>query len=510
MIFPLKSTIMSWVMRKRMHQIELFVKFPHNVQNELLFKLLSTAKNTEWGEKHDFKNIKTYLEFKNKIPISDYNNLEHEIKRVRQGEENILWPTPTKWFAKSSGTSGSKSKFIPVTNESLIDCHFKGGKDMLALYCENYPDTTIFNGKSVIMGGSHEPSLSQSTKDGDLSAIIVENLPFWVNIHQTPNKEIRLMNNFEEKIKQMADIIAKEDVTNISGVPSWILVLFEKMLQNTGAKNMQEIWPNMQLYMHGGINFTPYREQFKRQFPNSINYLETYNASEGFFGIQDLKNSEEMLLMLDYGIFYEFIPMDKFSLENAIPIWEVQKNKNYALVITTNAGLWRYLIGDTIIFTSISPYRVKITGRTTQFINAFGEELIIENADKALKVACQLTGSIIKEYTAAPIFISKSEKGRHEWFIEFEKEPSNKEKFITLLDENLKKLNSDYEAKRHKDMALRSPILNVVSKNFFYNWMKKNNRLGRQFKVPRLNNNRDLVDSMFKNESLSLKSYKIN
>jgi hypothetical protein len=501
---------MSWVMRKRIHQIELFIKFPHDVQNELLLKLLDTAKNTEWGKKYDFENIKTYNDFKNKIPISYYNDLEKDITRLRQGEENIFWPTSSKWFAKSSGTSGSKSKYIPVTNESLIDCHFKGGKDMLALYCENYPKTTIFNGKSVIMGGSHEPSLSQSVKDGDLSAIIVENLPFWVNIHQTPNKEIRLMNNFEEKIKRMAVITAKEDVTNISGVPSWILVLFEEILKNTGAKNIQEVWPNMQLYMHGGINFTPYKEQYKKQFPNSINYLETYNASEGFFGIQDKKKSDEMLLMLDYGIFYEFIPMEDFSFQNAIPIWEVKKNKNYALVITTNAGLWRYIIGDTITFTSISPYRIKITGRTTQFINAFGEELIVENANQALKAACQLTDSVIKEYTVAPIFMSQNKKGAHEWFIEFVKEPLNKHDFIKLLDENLKKLNSDYEAKRNKNMALEAPILNVVSQGFFYNWMKKNNKLGRQFKIARLNNNRDLVNSMFKNETLSLKSYKLN
>jgi hypothetical protein len=510
MIFSLKSTFMSWVMRKRIHQIELFMKYPHDIQNELLFNLLQTAKETEWGLKYDFENIKTYEEFKKRIPISDYNDLRDDIERLRKGENNILWPSPSKWFAKSSGTSGSKSKYIPVTQESLIDCHFKGGKDMLSMYCENYPDTTIFNGKSVIMGGSHEPSLSKQTKDGDMSAIIVENLPFWVNVHQTPNKEIRLMNDFEEKIKQMAKITSKEDVTNISGVPSWILVLFDQILQETGAKNMQEVWPNMQLYMHGGINFDPYREQFKQHFPKPINYLETYNASEGFFGIQDQKNSDEMLLMLDYGIFYEFIPMDDFSYQNAIPIWKVQKDKNYALIISTNAGLWRYLIGDTITFTSTSPYRIKITGRTTQFINAFGEELIVENANQALKISCKLTNSIIKEFTVAPIFMNKGEKGAHEWFIEFEKEPTNKKEFLHILDENIKKLNSDYEAKRNKNLALEPPILNVVPTGYFYNWMKENNRLGRQFKIARLHNNREFVDSMFKNQTLSLKSYKFN
>lgn len=510
MIFSLKSTFMSWVMRKRIHQIELFIKYPHDIQNELLFNLLQTAKKTEWGIKYGFEKIKTYEEFKKRVPISDYNDLRHDIDRLRKGENNILWPSPSKWFAKSSGTTGSKSKYIPVTQESLIDCHFKGGKDMLSMYCENYPNTTIFNGKSVIMGGSHEPSLSKKTQDGDMSAIIVENLPFWVNVHQTPNKEIRLMNDFEEKIKQMAKIISNENVTNISGVPSWILVLFTQILKETGAKNMQEVWPNMQLYMHGGINFEPYREQFKQHFPKPINYLETYNASEGFFGIQDQKNSDEMLLMLDYGIFYEFIPMDDFPNQNAIPIWEVEKDKNYALVISTNAGLWRYLIGDTITFTNTSPYRIKITGRTTQFINAFGEELIVENANQALKVSCELTDSIIKEFTVAPIFMNQGKKGAHEWFIEFEKEPNDKIEFLQILDENIKKLNSDYEAKRNKNLALEPPILNMVPPGYFYNWMKKNNRLGRQFKVARLNNNRKFVDSMFKNQTLSLKSYKFD
>jgi hypothetical protein len=443
------------------------------------------------------------------VPISNYNDFKTDIDRLRKGETNILWPTKSKWFAKSAGTSSTKSKFIPVTQESLMDCHFKGGKDMLSLYCNNYPRTKIFGGKSVIMGGSHEPSLTKQTKEGDLSAIIVENLPFWVNMHQTPNKKIRLMYDFEKKIESMANIVAKKDVTNISGVPSWILVLFNQIIKNTGAKNMQEIWPNMELYMHGGINFCPYKPQFQHHFPNSINYLETYNASEGFFGIQDQKNSSEMLLMLDYGIFYEFIPMDNFSNENAIPIWEVQQDKNYAMVISTNAGLWRYLIGDTITFTNIKPYRIKITGRINQFINAFGEELIIENAITALNTACKKTDSIIKEFTAAPLYMNKKNKGTHEWYIEFSKEPSNKETFLQILDNQLKKLNSDYEAKRHKNMALSSPILNIVEKDFFYNWMKKNNRLGRQFKIPRLSNDRKIIDSM-KNQSLSLKSYKID
>ena len=510
MIFSQKNALMSWVMRSRIPQIEHFINYPYEVQKKWLIQLIKKAKDTEWGIRYGYKDIDSYQKFKTNIPISTYNDLYEDISRLRKGEQNILWPTKSKWFAKSSGTSGSKSKFIPVTQESLIDCHFKGGKDMLSLYCNNYPSTSIFNGKSVIMGGSHEPSLSNKTNEGDLSAIIVENLPFWVNLHQTPNKNIRLMYDFEKKIEKMAQIVASKNVTNISGVPSWILVLFNKIIENTGAKNMQELWPNMELYMHGGINFSPYKPQFKHHFPNNINYLETYNASEGFFGIQDQKNNKEMLLMLDYGIFYEFIPMDDYSFENAIPIWEVEKGKNYAMIISTNAGLWRYLIGDTVTFTNTKPFRVKITGRINQFINAFGEELIIENTNNALKLTCTKTESIVKEYTVAPIFMNKKEKGAHEWFIEFEKEPKDFHFFIKCLDRELKNLNSDYEAKRSKNMALKAPILNVLEKGFFYNWMKENNRLGRQFKVPRLSNDRKVVDSILKNNTLSLNSYKID
>ena len=412
---------MSWVMRKRMHQIDLFRKYPHEVQEEWLKKLIDNGKKTDFGKQYGFENIQNYEQFKTKIPISTYKDLEDSIKSIRQGLQNILWPNETKWFAKSSGTSGSKSKFIPVTEESLIDCHFKGGKDMLSIYCDNYPETTIFNGKSLILGGSHEASLNDNGKEGDLSAIIMDNLPFWVNIHRTPSKDIALMNDFEAKIEKIANISSQENVTNIAGVPSWMLVLFKRILEITGAKHMHEVWPNLELYMHGGVSFSPYRQQFEELLPNGVNFLETYNASEGFFGIQDKRKSEEMLLMLDYGIFYEFIPMDDYDLQNTVPIWGVEQNKNYALVITTNAGLWRYLIGDTITFTNTQPYRFKITGRISQFLNTFGEELMIENTDKALSIACQKTDSNVLEYTVAPIYMHSQSKGGHEWIIEFEK-----------------------------------------------------------------------------------------
>ena len=507
MIFSVKSTLMSWVMRKRMRQIELFMIYPNDIQSKWIDRLVLNAKDTLWGRKFGYKDIRSYQSFCERVPISKYEDIVSYIDMMRAGEDNVLWPNKNKWFAKSSGTSGQKSKYIPITEESLIDCHFKGGKDMLSLYCNNYPDTKIFNGKSVIMGGSHEPSLSSHTKEGDLSAIIVENLPLWVNIHQTPNKTIRLMNDFEQKIKKMSKITSNENVTNISGVPSWVLVLFNKILEEKKCTNMHEVWPNLELYMHGGISFSPYKEQFKMMLPQKMNYLETYNASEGFFGIQDQKNSDEMLLMLDYGIFYEFIPMQQFKEQKAVPLWEVEKGVNYAMVITTNAGLWRYVIGDTVTFTSIYPYRIKITGRTSQFINVFGEELMADNVLKGLEKSCNITNSIVNEFTVAPIFMSEKNKGAHEWIIEFNKKPENIELFINELDNALKELNSDYEAKRKNDLALKKPLVHVVEKGTFYRWMKTKNKLGRQFKVPRLSNNRSNLESILKLENLSLKSY---
>ena len=487
---------MSWVMRKRMHQIDLFRKYPHEVQEEWLKKLIENGKKTDFGKQYGFENIQNYEGFKNQIPISTYKDLEDSIKSIRQGLQNILWPNETKWFAKSSGTSGSKSKFIPITEESLVDCHFKGGKDMLSIYCNCYPETTIFNGKSLILGGSHEASLNENGKEGDLSAIIMDNLPLWVNIHRTPSKDIALMNDFEAKIEKIANISSKENVTNIAGVPSWMLVLFKRILQKSGAKHMHEIWPNLELYMHGGVSFSPYRKQFEDLLPNGVNFLETYNASEGFFGIQDKHNSEELLLMLDYGIFYEFIPMDDYDLQNAVPIWGVKKGKNYALVISTNAGLWRYLIGDTITFTNTQPYRFKITGRTSQFLNTFGEELMIYNTDKAISIACQKTNSNVLEYTVAPIYMQSVNKGGHEWIIEFESTPKDLDFFASALDDALKFVNSDYEAKRFKDLALKKPKIHIAKKNLFYRWMKNRGKLGRQFKVPRLSNERTHLESL--------------
>ena len=488
-----------------MHQIDLFRKYPHEVQEEWFQKLIENGKKTTFGKQYGFENIQNYEQFKTQIPVRTYKDLEEYIESIRQGLQNVLWPSETKWFAKSSGTSGSKSKFIPVTEESLIDCHFKGGKDMLSIYCDNYPETTIFNGKSLILGGSHEASLNEKAKEGDLSAIIMDNLPLWVNIHRTPSKDIALMNDFEAKIEKIANISSQENVTNIAGVPSWMLVLFKRILEITGAKHIHEVWPNLELYMHGGVSFSPYRKQFEELLPNGVNYLETYNASEGFFGIQEKLNCDEMLLMLDYGIFYEFIPMDDYDLRNTVPIWEVEQCKNYAIVISTNAGLWRYLIGDTITFTKNQPYRFKITGRISQFLNTFGEELIIDNTDKALSIACQKTNTNVLEYTVAPIYMQSQKKGGHEWIIEFESAPEDLDFFTYTLDDALKSVNSDYEAKRYKNIALVEPKVHLAKKNLFYQWMKSQGKLGRQFKVPRLSNERIHLESLLNlnNEALN-------
>jgi len=487
-------------MKKRIHQIELFVKYPNEVQEEWLRKLIAAARYTEWGRKYDYASIKNYREFIERVPLQDYESLKPCINRIKQGEQNILWPTEIKWFAKSSGTTNDKSKFIPVSEEALEECHFKGGKDLLSIYCNNHPETKLFNGKILSLGGSHKiNSFSNDSFYGDLSAILIQNLPFWIELFRTPGMAIALMDEWEEKIDRMARITMAEDVTNISGVPSWTLVLLRKILAISGKNNLLEVWPNLELFIHGAVNFTPYREQFQKLIPkNDMHYYETYNASEGFFGIQDQSASDEMLLMLDYGIFYEFIEADELtgSHPKTYSLNEVQLNKNYAMVISTNAGLWRYIIGDTVMFTSLKPHRIRITGRTANFINAFGEELVIDNAEKAIAEACRMTGSSVKDYTASPVYFSDSENGAHEWLIEFEKCPLDLEDFAASLDTALKQLNSDYEAKRYHDMALRKPVIRMLEQDTFYKWLKSKNKLGGQHKVPRLANHRNYADEI--------------
>lgn len=498
---PILNSIASWFMKKRMHQIELFMKYPHDVQEEWMQSLISSAKDTEYGRLHDFRSIRSYEQFRKQVPVNDYESLKPLIERTRRGEQNLLWNTDIKWFAKSSGTT-DKSKFIPVSKEFLDGCHYNGGRDMITFQCVNNADTKLFTGKNLALGGSFRTDQfgDHHSYHGDVSAIIIQNLPMWAEYFRAPDVNIALMENWEDKLEQMANTMADENVTSLAGVPSWMLVLIKRILELKQADDLREIWPNLEVYFHGGVSFTPYRELFERLINNDrIAYMQLYSASEGFFGIQDERVSNEMLLMLDYGIFYEFIPVSELGRENprTCHLSEVQKDKDYAMLISTNAGLWRYQIGDTIRFTSLSPYRFIITGRTRQHINVFGEELMIHNAEQALKTACEKTRAHIVDYTVAPVFMGE-QTGAHEWLIEFEEEPTNLDFFKSVLDDTLKRVNSDYEAKRFNDYVLQSPVLRAVPKGTFYHWLKANNKLGGQYKVPRLSNRRDLVEELLK------------
>jgi len=496
------NSILTWVMKKRIHQIELFMKYPHEVQEEVLKRLLSIASFTEFGKKYSFDELVNYEDFKKRIPVHTYEQIFPYIERLMRGEQNILWPSEIKWFAKSSGTTNARSKFIPVSPEALEECHFKGGKDLLSIYVNNFPETKIFDGKGLAIGGSHqinEFDSSASSYYGDVSAVIMQNLPPWAEFIRTPSLDVALMGNWEEKIDRIANSTSKVNVTHMAGVPTWTVLLLQRILEIEKKNNILEVWPNLEVFFHGAVAFRPYKNLFKSIIPSeSMRYWETYNASEGFFGIQDQKDSDELLLMLDYGVFYEFIPMEEWDKEypDAISLADVELGKNYAMVITTNAGLWRYNIGDTVKFTSLSPYRIKISGRTKHFINAFGEEIIIENADNAVAHACEMTGAVIDNYTAAPIYLEKAKRGGHEWIIEFKKPPESLDKFTVALDSMLRKINSDYDAKRAHNIALVAPKIHSVAEGTFYNWMKKRGKLGGQNKVPRLSNSREYVDDI--------------
>ncbi|MFV0572014.1 MAG: GH3 auxin-responsive promoter family protein [Xanthomarina gelatinilytica] len=499
MPIPIVNSIASWFLKKRFHQIELFLKYPNEVQQELLLQLINKAKDTEIGKQYGFESITDYKTFAERVPISTYEEYQQNIERSRLGENNIFWPQPIKWFAKSSGTTNAKSKFIPVSEDSLEDCHYAASKDLLCMYLNNNENSQLFTGKSLRLGGSKELYKENGTTFGDLSAILIDNMPFWAEFSSTPSNKVSLMSNWEEKMQAIVDETIQENVTSLAGVPSWMLVLLNNVLETTGKNNLFDIWPNLEVYFHGGVSFLPYKEQYKNILPKKdFRYYEIYNASEGFFAIQDQNNSSELLLMLDYGIFYEFIPMDTYGTTNEkiMPLSEVETDKNYAVVITTNAGLWRYKIGDTVRFTSTNPYRIKVSGRTKHHINAFGEELIIENAEDALKKVCKKTKAEIVDYTAAPIFMKGKEKGAHEWLIEFKKPPTDINYFNELFDNALKALNSDYEAKRYNNMTLNKPTIHIAREQLFYDWLKQNNKLGGQHKVPRLSNNRDYMDAL--------------
>lgn len=492
------NSIASWILKKRIHQMELFLKYPEEVQNELLSELLKKAQDTETGIRYNFKDIINYEEFRNNIPLSTYESIAPQIERCRSGIQNIFWPTPIKWFAKSSGTTNAKSKFIPVSTEALEDCHYKAGKDMLSLYFNNNPDSQLLSGKCLRLGGSHELYNENNSYFGDLSAIIIQNMPFWAELSSTPSHKTSLMSEWEIKMQAIVTETIPEKVTSLAGVPSWMLILLQKVLQETNSKTITDIWPEAEVYFHGGVSFKPYKELYKNLFPKAeFKFYEIYNASEGFFGIQDRNDSDDLLLMLDYGIFYEFIPFQPSLVSketDIIPLSEVELYTNYELVITTNAGLWRYRIGDTIRFTSISPYRIQVTGRTKHHINAFGEELIIDNAERAISAVSQQTNSVVSNYSAAPIFMKQNSKGAHEWIVEFEKEPKDIQLFSKLLDESLQQQNTDYEAKRNS--SLEQLHFHKAKPGLFYQWLSNKNKLGGQHKIPRLSNSRALLEEL--------------
>lgn len=495
----LLSPAISSLARLRLWRIEGWRNNPIDAQREVLQDLVTSAQYTEFGRKYNFSSLFNLRAFKQTVPIHEYDDLKPYIQRIMNGEQNVLWNTPIHWFAKSSGTTSDKSKFIPVSDESLEDCHYKAAKDVLTLYYNFNPDSDLLTGKGLVIGGSHTVhQLNEETHYGDLSAVLLQNSPFWGHWIRTPELSIALMDEWETKIEKLAQNTINENVTSISGVPTWTLVLFRRILEITGKKTMAEVWPQLELYIHGGVSFVPYKEQFRKLIGKDIHYLEMYNASEGFFAAQDSPDEEGMLLFTDHGIFMEFMPLEEYGKPNpqTIGLQDVEEGKNYALVISTNGGLWRYLLGDTIQFTTLRPYRIKVSGRVKHYINAFGEEVIVDNTDKAIALASEKTGAIVNDYTAAPLYFGEQSNGAHEWLIEFEKEPSSLQEFTESLDQALKSINSDYEAKRYKDIALRLPVVHSLKKGIFTAWLKTKGKLGGQHKVPRLSNERIYIEEI--------------
>ena len=495
----LLSPAISGLARMRLWRIDAWKNHPEDSQREVLQDLVTSAQYTEFGKKYNFSQLFSVKSFKKAVPIHEYDNMKPYIQRIMDGEQNVLWNTPIYWFAKSSGTTSDKSKFIPVSDESLQDCHYKAAKDVLTLYYCYNPDSDLLTGKGLVIGGSHNiHQFNEDVQYGDLSAVLLQNTPFWGSWIKTPELSIALMDEWEEKIEKLAQSTIKENVTSISGVPTWTMVLFKRILEITGKKNISEVWPSLELYIHGGVSFKPYREQFNRLIGKKINYLEMYNASEGFIAAQENPDDEGMLLFVDHGIFMEFMPVGEYGKEEPVTIGlrDVELGKNYAPVISTNGGLWRYLLGDTVRFTSLNPYKIIVSGRVRHYINAFGEELIVDNTDRAISIASEKTNSIVNDYTAAPIYFSDDNNGAHEWLVEFEKAPEDVDTFTRELDIALQSLNSDYEAKRHKNIALRMPVMRVLKKGSFNNWLKSRGKLGGQHKIPRLSNERIFIEEI--------------
>ncbi|MEO8109411.1 MAG: GH3 auxin-responsive promoter family protein [Ginsengibacter sp.] len=495
----LLSPAISRLARLRLWGVQNWIDNPVSAQRDVLQHLVTQAQYTEFGRRYKFSKLFTIKDFKNEVPIHEYDDIKPYILRMMNGEENILWNTPINWFAKSSGTTSEKSKFIPVSEESLKDTHFMGSKDVLTNYYNNFPDSDLLTGKSLVVGGSHQVhSFNEEVQYGDLSAVLMQNTPFWGHWIRTPDLSIALLDEWESKIEQLAQSTINENVTSMAGVPTWTIVLIKRILEIAQKKTLKEVWPNLELYIHGGVSFTPYREQLNHLIGAPINYLEIYNASEGFFAAQNEPGDEGMLLFTEHGIFYEFMPVEEYAKKKPVTIGlkHVELNKNYALVISTNGGLWRYLVGDTVQFTSLRPFKIKVTGRVKHYMNAFGEEVIVENSDKAIAMASEKTNAVVCDYTAAPIFFSEHENGAHEWLIEFDKPPLDINKFTAELDAALKSVNSDYEAKRYKNIALRSPLIHVLKAGTFREWLKRKGKLGGQHKVPRLSNERKLVEEI--------------
>ena len=497
------NSFMTWIFKSRLGQIEKFKQEPHLVQRTTLVELLEAAKHTEFGKTYHFEKIKSYEDFAKRVPLFDYESFTPYLEKNIKGKQQVFWPSDIQWFAKSSGTTAGRSKYIPVSDESLEECHYKGGKDMVSLYVSNFPDTKVFTGKSLTVGGALEKDLLHPkgiARAGDVSAVIMHNLPIWAQFIRTPSLETALMSDWEAKIERMARETMDENVTSIAGVPTWTVVLLQRILEIKKASHILEVWPNLEVFFHGAVAFGPYRNLFKELIPSDkMRYMETYNASEGFFGMQDQPDSDELLLLLDYGIFYEFILTEDLEKENprVISLEGVEVGKNYALLISTNGGLWRYKIGDTVKFTSVLPYRFRISGRTKHFINAFGEEVIVENAEAAISYACEQTGATLTNFTAAPIYFEDSQsKGAHEWVVEFKSPPSDLENFADILDQHLREINSDYDAKRHKNLALQRLQLHAAPVGLFESWLAKKGKLGGQHKVPRLSNSREFMDEI--------------
>lgn len=496
------TSIAKLVFRSRQHELATYPTKGEQMQEEVLKYLLFRAQDTEYGRNHLFNHIRSYEEFAQNVPVNDYETLKGDIDRMRHGEEDILWPGLVKWYAKSSGTTNDKSKFIPVTQEGLQHIHYQGPKDVVAFYLENNPKSRIFDGKSLILGGSHSSNYNlPNSLVGDLSAILIENITPLAELFRVPKKATALLSDFEVKRDRIARETMKKNVTNLSGVPSWMLSVLVRVLELSGKDHLEDVWPNLEVFFHGGIAFTPYRKQYEDIITKpDMHYMETYNASEGFFGIQDDPADKSMLLMLDYGVFYEFLPVDEIGSEhpNIVPLSGVEIGKNYAMLISSSCGLWRYEIGDTVKFTSRNPYKFIITGRTKYFINAFGEELIMDNAEKGLAYACEKTGAVVSEYTAAPVFMDNKARCRHQWLIEFSKEPADLDEFANILDQKLQEINSDYEAKRFHDITLQRLEIVKARPNLFNDWLKSKGKLGGQHKVPRLSNDRKNIEELLK------------